>query len=624
MTSADGQQALAQAVEQAIGLHMSGNLQEAEKAYRSILGSDPRQPDALHYLGIIGLQVGRFDEAAALIERAVEAKPDYVDALVNLGNAYNSLGRFRDAVARFEQALETGPATAPLLANLGAALKQLGRHEQAVGRFEAALALEPGLADTRRSLADSLVEIGKPNEALKQIARAMEGSPQSLAMQVSLGNALHAAGQADEAIRCFRELLDARPDLAPIRGNLANILRQAGQPEEAIEHYQQVLAQDPGHVDSYHNLGLAWQDLGEKDKALEHYRKAVELAPDRAKSWHGIASVSKNAFSDDEVEHLQTLQSADSTSDEDRIRLGFALGRFFEATGRHPEAAEQYLRANALQREVFDYDIDDDLRAFENLRQRFDAGFIETWQHAGSDDERPVFIVGMPRSGTTLVEQILASHPQVYGAGELTLLARSIIAEFPMPDGVDFTGALADASAEKFRNVARSYLEGLPGGDVDRVTDKLPNNFLNVGMIRILFPRARIVHCKREPRDTCFSVFKNQFGAYGHFYAYDLEELGRYYRAYESLMAHWESVMPGAIHTVQYETMVDDQERTTRELVAACGLDWDPVCLEFYKLNRPVATISKEQVRQPVYRGSIDAWKNYADMLAPLTRVLDQ
>ncbi|MDJ0908331.1 MAG: sulfotransferase [Woeseiaceae bacterium] len=624
MTSADGQQALAQAVEHAIGLHMRGNLQEAEKAYRSILGTDPNQPDALHYLGVIGLQVGRFDEAAALIERAVEAKPDYVDALVNLGNAYNSLGRFADAVARFEQALANGPETAPLLANFGAALAQLGRHAEAVKRFEAALALEPGMAEARRALADSLAETGKANDALKEISQALKDGPRSIAMQVSLGNALHSAGRSDEAIRCFGELLDARPDLAPVRGNLANVLRQTGKLEEAIEHYRLILEQDPKHVESYHNLGLAWQDLGDKAQALENYRKAVELDPRYAKAWHGISAVSKPAFDDQEVEALLALERAPETPDTDRMRLGFSLGKHFENTGRHAEAAEQYLLANPLQRAVFDYDIEDDRKAIENLRARFSREFIERWSDAGVSDEQPIFIVGMPRSGTTLIEQILASHPHVHGAGELTLLARAIISQFPMPDGIDYTAALEDASVEQFQTVARHYLDGLPDVDAERITDKLPYNFLNVGMIRILFPNAAIVHCKRSAHDTCFSIYKNLFGAYGHFYAYDLEELGRYYKLYESLMEHWESVMPGVIHTVQYEAMIDDHERTARELIAACGLEWDPACLEFYKLDRPVATLSSQQVRQPVYRGSVEAWKNYADMLAPLTSILER
>ncbi len=492
---------------------MRGNLAEAEKAYRSVLGSNPEQPDALHYLGVIGLQVGRFEEAASLIEKAVAARPDYVDAIVNLGNAYNSLGRFDDAAKCFEQALGAGPESAPILANLGAALAQLGRHADAVKRFQAALELEPGLADTRRSLADSLVEIGKPNEALSEITRAAKDGPRSIAMQVSLGNVLHAAGRTEDAVRCFNELLDAKPELAPVRGNLANVLRQTGQLEKAIEQYEQVLAQDPRHVESYHNLGLAWQDLGDKEKALSSYRKAVELDKRCAKAWHGISAVSKKAFDDTEVEALLELERSTDTSDEDRMRLGFALGRHFENSGRHTEAAEQYLLANPLRRAVFDYDIENDLKAVDNLCARFDRDFIERWSEAGVPDARPVFIVGMPRSGTTLVEQILASHPRVHGAGELTLLARSIVSEFPMPDGVDYTSTLDDASIEKFRRVADCYLVGLPDVDADRVTDKLPYNFLNVGIIRILFPNAHIVHCRRDPHDTCFSIYKNLFGA---------------------------------------------------------------------------------------------------------------
>ncbi len=620
MTSANDQQsALARAIE----LHSSGNLRGAEQQYRAILGTDPEQPDALHYLGVIGLQTGHFEAAVELLERAVRARPDAIDAIVNLGNGLTAVGRFSEAVEQLERALALGPPTATLLANLGGALAQLGRYADAVERYEGALAIEPGLAETRRSLADALVETGRPNDALVEIQKAIAAGPPSLPMQVSLGNILAATGRGEDAIRCFQEILANRPDIAPVRGNLANVLRQLGRLEEAIEHYEQVLELQPDHVETHHNLGLAYQDLGDKDAALAAYRKAVTLDPKAAQSWHGIAMVSKNAFDDDEVATLLELENAPDTMPEARMRLGFALGRFFENAGRYEESAGQYLLANPLRRAAFDYDIENDMHAFGNLKTRFDRAFFERWRDSGNPSDRPVFIVGMPRSGTTLVEQILASHPRVFGAGELTLLVRSIIDTFPMPDGFDYTAALADATAEDFQRIAGKYLGGLPDSDADRITDKLPHNFLNVGMIRALFPNAAIIHCRRDPRDTCFSIYKNLFGAYGHFYAYDLVELGRYYNAYRDLMAHWDAVLPGVVHTIDYEAMIDDQEGVTRRLLDACGLEWDPACLEFYKLDRPVATISASQVREPVYRGSIGAWRNYERMLEPLLEILN-
>ena len=292
--------------------------------------------------------------------------------------------------------------------------------------------------------------------------------------------------------------------------------------------------------------------------------------------------------------------------------------------GQHEKAAEQFLLANPLRRRIFDgYDVENDLRIMRNIAQGFDKAYLEQRKTTGVQEERPIFVVGMPRSGTTLVEQILASHPRVHGAGELMLLHQSILDAFPAADDNDYHAALSDATAEKFQTIANRYLDGLPDVDADRVTDKLPHNFLNIGMIRIMFPEAHVVHCRRDPRDTCFSIYKNLFGSIGHPYAYDLEELAHHHNGYAKLMQHWDKVLPGVVHTIDYEAIIDDQERTTRELLAACGLEWDPACLDFHKLSRPVATLSAQQVRQPLYRGSIGAWQNYEKMLKPLLDILE-
>ncbi|MCZ6855692.1 MAG: sulfotransferase, partial [Gammaproteobacteria bacterium] len=222
------------------------------------------------------------------------------------------------------------------------------------------------------------------------------------------------------------------------------------------------------------------------------------------------------------------------------------------------------------------------------------------------------------------VEQILASHPSVYGGGELPLLPRAITRRFPLADGVDYTAALSTASQEDFDVVAESYLatQRQLAPDAQRISDKLLSNFLNIGLIRVLFPNARIIHCVRDPRDTCFSIYKLIFGARGHHYAYDLEELGRYYNGYAQLMDHWDDVLPGHVHQVHYESLVVEQESTTRALLESCGLPWNPACLEFHKSERPVVTHSASQVRQPIFRGAIGAWRPYEASLAPLLRLL--
>lgn len=579
-----------QALDRALYIHGSGNLGDAEKLYRQLLDEDPGQADALHYLGVIYLQTGRFEDAVSLIRSAIDARPGYLDAMVNLGFGLNAMGRFDEAVTQFESVLSAGLVTAPVLANLGGALAHLGRYAQAVSRFEEALKLQPELAETRRSLADVLLRLGRTDDALREIRKAVATGEPTVPMQVSLGNILFAAGQSDDAIECF----------------------------------EQVLALQPRFLQGHYRLGVLFRDLGEKGKALQSFRKAVELDSKFARAWHGIASVSGESLTEEDVSRMLALQGQAGTSEDDRMRLAFALGRHFENAGKYEDAAAQFLEANSLRRSGMKYDVGNDLLAMKNLQGCFDESFLDAWSDSGLPDRTPVFIVGMPRSGTTLVEQILASHPDVFAAGELPLLVDSIVATFPILNGIDYTSSFADATQDDFRAAARRYLDGLPGKTDRRVIDKLPHNFLNVGMIRILFPNATIVHCRRDARDTCFSIYKHLFGSDSHAYAYDLEELAHYYNGYAKLMKHWEQVMPGHLHTVRYESMIENQEHITRELLEACGLEWDPACLEFHKLERLVATLSASQVRQPIYRGSVGAWKPYEKLLGPLLAILDE
>ncbi len=469
----------------------------------------------------------------------------------------------------------------------------------------------------------ALLRAGRPGEALAELRGAVEDRPSSVALQLAIANVLLATRRVDDSIDCVQRVLAAHPGLATVRSNLANLLHRTGRLKEACAHYEKVIEDSPANVDANYRRGVVLRDLGNTQEAIAAFRKTVDIEPGFVKAWHAFVEATKDPLADAEVSALLDLQKTGVADMTDRIRLGFALGRHFERAGRVSEAAAQLLEANALQRSRLDYDIDNHLRAMRNIRECFDESFFDRWQDAGLSDEKPVFIIGMPRSGTTLVEQILAGHSQVFAAGEISLLVNAIIERFPIRNGTDYTTSLADASIDDMHRVARRYLEGLPATEAGRITDKLPHNFLNIGMIHVLFPRAAIVHCKRDPRDTCFSIFKHLFGSDAHAYAYDLHELARYHNGYSTMMQHWERMLPDRIHTVRYERLVQEQETETRELLNACGLDWEPACLDFYKVKRPVATISASQVRQPVYSGSVGAWKAYADMLEPLLAALD-
>lgn len=613
-----------QALQHALNCHGAGDLGQAEQIYRRVLAADPTQPDALHYLGVIGLQTGRFEDAVTFISQAIERRPDYLDALSNLGNALQALGRFDEAAARYREVLQLQPRNAAVIGNLGNALLQSGEPVAAIDAYEAALDIEPRLLDTRRTLAHALLGQGRATEALAQIELALKGMPDSPEMLVTMGNVLNELGRGAEAIACFEKVLVQRPGFAPVQCNLANVLWQNGRLDEAIERYEHALQQAPEYSEGHYDLGIALQDIGDKDGASARFRRALEVDAHCGKAWRAIAGLSKTSLSEDDLAVMQFALDAPDVGAEERLHLEFALGKACEDRRNYSTAIEHFHRGNALHRKSFGYSIEQDETAFAHLQSVFVSQFFERWSGAGIEDATPIFIVGMPRSGTTLCEQILASHPDVHGGGELRHLARAIAERFPMVDGVDYTAALVSARAEDFKAIGQRYAAAIRELDanVRHISDKLPNNFLNVGMIRIVFPNARIVHCVRDPRDTCYSIYKHYFSARGHYYAYDMVELGRYYRLYADLMAHWNAMLPGVMHELRYEDLVQEQEATTRALVDACGLEWNPACMEFHKTRRPVATISASQVRQPMYSGSVGAWKNVETSLKPLLDTL--
>jgi len=366
------------------------------------------------------------------------------------------------------------------------------------------------------------------------------------------------------------------------------------------------------------------QYLGKDGEASAEFRKAITLDRYCTKAWRAITELSRQSLTDAEIKSANAALESEDYSPEQRLHLEFALGKSYEDIDQHVIASEHYQRGNRLCRSRIAYTFENDQSVFEHVRSTFNAEFFDRWTNVGTADETPVFMVGMPRCGSTLVEQILASHPSVYGSGELPLLPQAIARRFPLTDGLDYTAALTTTSSKDLNFVAESYLatQRQLAPDALRITDKLLINFLNVGLIHVLFPDARIIHCVRDSRDTCFSIYKRIFSARGHHYAYDLEELGRYYNEYAQLMEHWDHVLPGRVHQIRYESLGVEQESTTRELLEFCGLSWNPACLEFHRSERPVVTHSASQVRQPIFRGSIGAWRPYEASLAPLLRLL--
>ncbi|MCZ6643606.1 MAG: tetratricopeptide repeat protein [Gammaproteobacteria bacterium] len=615
---------LEQKLQDARQLHSGGQLPQAERLYRQILKVAPSHPEALHYLGVIGLQVGRNEDAVTLIGKVLDLQPDNYNAMVNLGNGLQALGRIDEAIKSYQQALALQPKSAAIHSNLGNALMAKGEIGRAIERYEAALVFDPELTETRRNLAGSLLTQGQPDEALHHIMIAANANPDAIEVQLSMGNILQELGRHDDAIACFTAVSEAQPDAAPVHCNLGNVLKDVGRLFDATEHYEKALELDPNYAEAHYCLGRMRQYLGDNEEASSEFRKAISFDRHCTKAWRAITELTRQALTDAEIKTVGTALESEDYSSEQRLHLEFALGKSCEDSGLHATAAEHYRRGNRLCRNRIAYSLEQDQNVFEHVKATFNERFFDQWANAGSTDATPLFVVGMPRSGSTLVEQILASHPSVHGGGELSLLPQAIARRFPLANGIDYTAALATASQADFDFVAESYLatQLKLAPDSERISDKLLINFLNIGLIHVLFPNACIIHCVREARDTCFSIYKRIFGARGHHYAYDLEELGRYYNEYAKLMVHWEDVLPGRVHQVCYESLVQEQEPTTRELLEFCELSWDPACLEFHRSERPVVTHSASQVREPIFRDSIGAWRPYETSLAPLLRLL--
>ena len=579
-----------QSLDRALKLHTAGRLPQAEKIYHRILRTDPNQPVALHLLGVIAHQVGKNQVAVDLITKALAVNPDYAQAHNNLGNALLALGKLDEAAASYHQALAAKTGYAEAHSNLGVALRALGKLDEAVASFHKALAIAPDHAGAHNGL----------------------------------GNALQALGKPDEAVASCRKALAVKPNFAEAHNNLGIALQDLGKLDEAAANYRKALAIAPDHAAAQNNLGNALFAQGKMDEAAASYHQAIATKTDFAEAHRHLAMVKKFDEYDNDIKAMEDAYAMPGLDDQQRMHLAFGLGKSFEDLRRYEKAFGFMVTGNAIMRGTYEFSIDTVEKDFERLKKLFTTDLFSKFQAAGSSDESPIFVLGMLRSGTTLVEQILASHPKVYGAGELNYIKRIVTACFRGIDDPRFPESIHRASIGDFSSAGGEYISMIRerADSAEFITDKMPPNFRFIGMIKLMLPNAKIIHCRRDPLDTCLSTFKTLFAAKGHYYAYDLGELGRYYNVYSDLMRHWHGVLPGFIYDIHYEQLVADQEGQSRAMLAHCGLEWDDACLDFHRSDRAVLTASAAQVRRPIYQESVQSWKRYEDQLAPLIDAL--
>jgi tetratricopeptide (TPR) repeat protein len=605
-----------------IALREQGKLDEAVAQYQQVLVLKPNAAEAHTVLGNIFREQGKLDEAVAQHQRALALRPDFAEAHNNLGVALQEQGKLDDAVAQLQRSLALRLDSAVTHNNLGVALRKQGKLDDAVAQHQRSLALRPDFAEAHYNLGIALREQGKLDDAIAQFQRSLALESSDADVHFSLGEVLREQGQLDEAVARYQQALALRPEHVSTLSSLSAALRLQGKVEEAMAALRQALALEPNFAGAHHNLGHVLRDLGRLGEARHAYQKAIELAPRIPSFYMSLVAMKRFAPGDADLAAMEQL-AADPTSlpVEEQMCLGFALGKAYDDLGEHERSFRHLLGSNALKRQRTVYD-EAALGRFARIREVFTPELMREKRDLGDPSSVPVFIIGMPRSGTTLIEQILASHPRIFGAGELMNMANALRKQESGP--AKFPEAVSSMGGEQLRQLGANYIAAVQAlaPNAELITDKMPHNFVFAGLVHLALPNARIIHTRRDPIDTCLSCFSKYFTG-SHPYSYDLAELGRYYRAYEALMEHWRKVLPPSVMLeVQYEDVTADLEGQARRIVAHCGLEWDDACLSFHETQRPVGTASAVQVRQPIYRTSVGRWRPYAHLLGPLIEAL--
>ncbi len=643
-------------LDRAIALHQRKQTREARPLYEKVLQARPDDPDANHLLGLIDREDGHLTLALERMTKACSLDPENTVLLNNLGDLYRALGRTEDSIETFKAGLAITDKLPPLHNNLGVSYKEIGRHDLAVECFKKALALKPRYAEAYNNLGLSLMASNRLEEATTAFENALAIAPDYIGALGNLGavlvhrnlnasavkvlrKALEYGPVAEtsnnlgialiklqlhaEALKVYDRALEFEPQNGDLLANRAQALSELGRLQEALECLDRALGYDDRQEQIYFLKGAILGQYGDSAGSIAAYKSVLRINPDRAEAYRIISWAGRFEQEDETTAEIRSAYERFEQDSEGRGQLAFALGKIEEDRKNYGRAFDYLVEGNAIRRREFDYSAEETAQRFNRLRALFTPERFERFGAAGHDSAEPIFIVGMPRSGTTLVETIISSHRDVTAGGELTLLGAAAqlagLSDERFPPTIRL-----ETDADPILKTAEYYL-GLVHERMEtkgRFTDKMPMNFLYAGLIHLALPKARIIHCRRSPMDTCLSIFKNYFAASGLAFSYDLTELGEYYRLYQQLMRHWDEVMPGAILTLDYEALVADPETETRKLIAHCGLDWDDACLAFHTSKRVVNTASAHQVRRPIYNSSVKLAERYGDALAPLVKAL--
>lgn len=597
-----------------------GLLAEGEEAAQRAVAMKPDLVSAWNNLGILQQEVGKLEASLASLERVIALKPEWAEAHNNLANTCKRLGRLDRAEKHYRHALALNPDYAEAHSNLAFLLTARGAYDQAEAEGNRAIELNPQLADAYLNLADAQMARHHYREALRTLDALRAFAPQYPPSLVASAQALKQLERLDEALQFAQRAVALAPASAEAHNVLGQVLQSFGQVDEALAQFD--LAIDlPGSVAEEALVGRATLllEAGRKEAAMAAFERALAAFPNSSRALVGRADAKVFLPGDPDIAVIEAfLAEGGNKPMTEQILAQFSLGKAYLDLGDSVRAFQHYDAANRQKRATFSYDSAATGKWLERIAETFATPLFERLRGAGAASELPVFVIGMPRSGTTLVEQILSSHSQVFGAGELPVLRQVIEAEGEFPG---LTSALARDDLARLGQAYLSRIAPLAGAHA-RLIDKMPGNFFYAGLIPLILPGARIIHCRRDPVDTCLSCYTKLFGGEQSF-TYEQTELGEFYGFYQKLMTHWATLLPADRYLeVVYEAVVDDLEGEARRLVDFLGLPWEEACLRFHDNRRMVRTASVNQVRQPIYKTSKGRWQAHAPQLGPLLQAL--
>jgi len=644
--------------DEAFELVKEGHFERAEARCREMLQRYPRDVSLLGLLGAVLVKLRRYAEAEQALRRSIELAPTFAKPHEDLGFVLLEQNRAGDAVDVLRTAVRLDPDLEWAQFNLGKALARTGQGEAADAAFEASFALNP----ERHKVAQAAEHhrAGRIEEAERLYREVIRDNPANVDAIRMLGRVALAAGRQDDAERLFRKALSLAPDFSGALVDLGRVLKEQNFFEDAIECFERVVTLEPaspqGHfllagtlapsartldaIAAYQRalelnprfpgawlgLGHVLKTAGRQDEAIAAYRKCIEVRPDNGESYWSLANLKTYRLGDDDIAAMKSSLQRTDLNEQSAVNFRFALAKAYEDRQEYDTAWQYYREGNAQQRMQEKYDPVQTEDLNEAIREVFTRDLLAEKSTGGCRDSAPVFVLGLPRSGSTLIEQILASHSCVEGTSELPYLGRVATSlNRNRADGVNYPHAVRELSGDHFAALGEDYLRFAALHRHERqpyFIDKMPNNFPNIGFIHLVLPEATIIDARRHPLDSCLSCFRQLF-ARGQTFTYDLADIGEYYLEYQRMMDYWHEVLPGKVLTVQYEELVNDFEVQVKRLLAHCRLPWEDACLTFYETDRPVRTASSEQVRRPIYKDSIGFWRHYESQLGELIEVLE-